>query len=204
MQLCPGVGDGLTALGPLLRPFITRWWTDKAAQLNADVEAARSVLEFEDFLFGRDRVALERIAEGLLNLQHGTCISCHTAIGRNREIDRFVPWAYSGDDGIDNLVAACHAAITARATLAGPDHLAAIIERNQTWAGDLAAMSVEQRWPRDPDRTHRITRAAYLRSPGERPPWICAGVGMIFVTLATASSRTRGTPCVIPARRDAL
>ena len=29
--------------------FITRWWTDKAAQLNPDVEAARSVLEFEEY-----------------------------------------------------------------------------------------------------------------------------------------------------------
>ena len=76
IRLYPGVGDALTALGPLLRPSITRWWTDKAATLNPDVEAARSVLEFEDFLFGRDRVALERIAEGLLDLQSGTCFYC--------------------------------------------------------------------------------------------------------------------------------
>jgi hypothetical protein len=73
IRLYAGVGDALTALAPLLRPFITRWWTDKAAQLNPDVGAARSVLEFEDFLFGRDRVALERIAEGLLDLQRGSC-----------------------------------------------------------------------------------------------------------------------------------
>ena len=42
ITLYPGVSDALTALGPLLRPFIRRWWTDKAAQLNPDVEAARS------------------------------------------------------------------------------------------------------------------------------------------------------------------
>lgn len=183
IRLYPGVGDALTALGPLLRPFITRWWTDKAATLNPDVEAARSVLEFEDFLFGRDRVALERIAEGLLDLQSGTCFYCHTPIGRNREIDHFIPWTYSGDDGIDNLVAACHRCNNSkRATLAGPGHLAEIIRRNQTWDQDLAALSVERRWPRDPDRTHRITRAAYLRSPGERPLWIRAGTGMIVAT----------------------
>jgi hypothetical protein len=67
--------------------LITRWGTDKAAQLNPDVEAARGVLEFEDFLFGRDRVALERIAEGLLDLQRGVCLYCQTRIGRDREID---------------------------------------------------------------------------------------------------------------------
>lgn len=113
----PGVGDALTALGPLLRPFITRWWTDKTAQLNPDVEAARSVLEFEDFRFGRDRVALERIADGLLDLQDGTCFYCRTSIGRNREIDHFVPWSYSGDDGIDNWSLRATSATTASAPL---------------------------------------------------------------------------------------
>ena len=204
IRLYPGVGDALTALGPLLRPFITRWWTDKAAALNPDVEAARSVLEFEDFLFGRDRVALERIAEGLLDLQRGTCFYCHTPIGRNREIDHFIPWTYSGDDGIDNLVAACHRCNNSkRATLAGPEHLAEIIRRNQTWDRDLAALSVERRWPRDPDRTHRITRAAYLRSPGERPLWIRAGTGMIVRHPRTAPPRTRGATRVTPAPSDA-
>ena len=71
ITLYPGVSDALTALGPLLRPFIRRWWTDKAAQLNPDVEAARSWLEFEDFLFGRDRVALKRVGEELVDLQNG-------------------------------------------------------------------------------------------------------------------------------------
>ena len=63
ITLFAGVGDALTVLGPLLRPFITRWWTEKAAKLNPDVEDARSVVDFEDFLFGRDRVALKGIAE---------------------------------------------------------------------------------------------------------------------------------------------
>jgi hypothetical protein len=185
IRLYPGVGDALTALGPLLRPFITRWWTDKAAQLNPDVEAARSVLEFEDFLFGRDRVALERIAEGLLDLQHGACFYCRGRIGRNREIDHFIPWTYSGDDGLDNLVAACHTCNNSkRATLAGPQHLAHLIDRNHSCDRDLAALSIERRWPRDHERSQRITRAAYLRSPGERSLWIHAGTGTVFETLA--------------------
>ena len=184
IKLYPGVGDALTALGPLLRPFITRWWTDKAAQLNPDVEAARSVLEFEDFLFGRDRNALERIAEGLLDLQNGDCFYCQIALTRNREIDHFIPWSYSGDDGLDNLVAACHRCNNSkRATLAGPDHLAHIIQRNRAWNHDLAALSTERRWPRDPDRTQRIARGAYLHSPGERPLWTMAPSGPVFEIL---------------------
>jgi hypothetical protein len=126
----------------------------------------------EDFLFGRDRVALERVAEGLLDLQRGRCFYCNTNIGSQREIDHFVPWSYSGDDGLDNLVAACHRCNNSkRATLAGPDHLGALLRRNHQWDGDLAALAAEWRWPRDHPRSLRITRAAYLHAPDERPLW---------------------------------
>jgi hypothetical protein len=65
------------------------------------------MLEFEDFLFGRDRVALERVAAGLF----------------------------------------------------------------------------ERRWRRDQPRSLRIARAAYLRSPDERPLWIHTRLGNRFETL---------------------
>jgi hypothetical protein len=107
IELRPGVATALTALGPLLRPFIMRWATDKAALLNPDVEAARSLVEFEAFLFGRDRVALQRIAEGLLDLQLGDCFYWHARLAAKREVDHFIPWSHSGDDGLDNLVVAC-------------------------------------------------------------------------------------------------
>jgi hypothetical protein len=186
ITLHPGVGEALTALGPLLRPFITRWWTDKAAQLNPDVEAARSVLEFEDFLFGRDRVALERVAEGLLDLQRGSCFYCGASLARDREIDHFVPWSYSGDDGLDNLVAACRGCNNSkRATLAGPDHLGRLLERNQRWDADLQSLATERRWPRDQPRSFRIARAAYLHSPDERPIWVQALTGGDFATVGS-------------------
>lgn len=184
ITLFPGVGDALTSLAPLLRPFITRWWTDKAAQLNPDVEAARSVLEFEDFLFGRDRIALERVTEGLLDLQHGDCFYCHGSVGAKREIDHFIPWSHSGDDGLDNLVAACHRCNNdKRAALPGPPHLADLFKRNQTWTSDLSALADERRWPRDHQRSTRIARAAYLRSPDERPLWIRTAIGAGYENL---------------------
>jgi hypothetical protein len=184
LKLHPGVAEALTTLAPLLRPFITRWWTDKAAQLNPDVEAARSVLEFEEFLFGRDRIALERVAEGLLDLQRGACFYCGGRIGKNREVDHFIPWSYSGDDGLDNLVAACRACNgSKRATLPGPDHLANLFERNRVWDGDLGALARERSWPRDRDRSGRITRFAYVRSPDERPIWSRSDGGVLFETV---------------------
>lgn len=172
VTLRPGVGEALTSLGPLLRPFITRWWTDKAAALNPDVEAARSVLEFEDFLFGRDRIALGRVAEGLLDLQRGRCFYCGASLDAKREVDHFIPWSHSGDDGLDNLVASCRRCNNAkRATLPGPAHVADLTERNEIWTADLSALSEERRWPRDYRRSTQIARAAYLHSPDERPIW---------------------------------
>ena len=172
IQLFPGVADALISLGPLLRPFITRWWTDKAAKLNPDVEAAQSVIEFEDFLFGRDRQALERIAESLLDLQAGACFYCESRVTRNREIDHFVPWSRSGDDGLDNLVAACRRCNNdKRATLPAAKHLDALLRRNALWDRDLASIATERQWPRNRPRTLAVIRTAYLTGSGERSLW---------------------------------
>lgn len=190
ITLFPGVAEALVSLGPLLRPFITRWWTDKAAQLNRDVEAAESVLEFEHFLFGRDRKALERIAAGLLELQTGACFYCRRPLPGKRAIDHFVPWSYSGDDGLDNLVCACQRCNGEKsATLAGPEHLADLLERNRRHDHALRSLAEERHWPRDSVRSERITRTAYLRSPDERPLWICTGNDSHFENLGALRTR---------------
>jgi hypothetical protein len=53
---------------------------------------------------------------------------CNRTIARKCEIDHFLPRSYSGDEGLDNLAAACHRCNNSKpATLAGPDHLAALL-----------------------------------------------------------------------------
>lgn len=173
IRLFPGAAPSLISLGPLLRPFIMRWWSEKAAALNPRVEEATSMLNFEQFMFGRDRVALDRIAEGLLDLQAGRCFYCENEIRKKREIDHFVPWSQSGDDGLFNLVASCAKCNNSkRSILAGADFLDSLINRNGTWASDLTSLSNERSWPADRLRSARIAQAAYLNSPGERPLWL--------------------------------
>lgn len=173
IKLYPGTAQSLISLGPLLRPFIMRWWSDKAAALNPDVEHAASMLEFERFMFGRQRVGLERIAEGLLDLQAGRCFYCRSSVGRAREIDHFVPWSQSGDDGLFNLVASCSRCNSSKSSiLAGADFLESLIDRNEAWSSDIAGLATERAWPADRSRSNRITRSAYLSSPGERPVWL--------------------------------
>ena len=176
ISLLPGVATAFIALGPMLRPFITRSWADKAAQLNPQVPAARSLIEFEDFLFGREHATLVRIAEQLLGLQRGVCFYCHQPVRRDRKLDHFVPWSHCGDDGLDNLVASCRRCNNdKRATLAGPEHLADVLERNARFTTELASIAESKRWPRDRERSASVLRVAYMHAPDERPLWTMVG-----------------------------
>jgi hypothetical protein len=172
IRLLTGARESLISLGPLLRPFITRWWMDKAARLNKQVGAATSMLEFEQFMFGPERQALDQVREGLADLQEG-CFYCGVGLDRKSEVDHFIPWSFSGDDGLDNLVVACRACNSEKsANLAAPDFLAQVIERNARWQGDLLSLSSERNWPKNLDRTTKITRSVYLLSPAEKPLWL--------------------------------
>jgi hypothetical protein len=167
------VRDSLISLGPLLRPFIVRSWIEKAANLNGHIDAADAMVHFERFMFRPEREAPSKVREGLLDIQQGRCIYCLGRLGAGNEVDHFVPWSFSGDDGLDNLVIACHPCNNRkRATLAGPEFLEAILERNDLWQADLTALSQERSWPKNEDRTMKITRSAYLHSPAEKPVWM--------------------------------
>ena len=162
ISLLPGVAESLVSLGALIRPFIMRWWSEKAARLNPAVEEAASMLNFEQFMFGRDRVALERIGEGLLDLQSGRCFYCKTSLARIREIDHFVPWSQSGDDGLSNLVAACRKCNSSKSSiLAGPEYLERLLVRNTDWKSDLPSLANERTCRHDPPRPNRVIESAY-------------------------------------------
>jgi HNH endonuclease len=122
---------------------------------------------------------------------NGRSRACCTRVAAKREIDHFIPWGHSGDDGLDNLVAACRRCNNAkRAALPGPDHVADLTERNRTWNNDLRAIAEERRWPRDlyaPDGSH------------ERPT--CA---RRKVWPATSSREGRGSPRPQPGRTRRL
>jgi hypothetical protein len=188
VALLPGVAAGLVSLGPLLRPFVTRWWSEKAARLNPGVEAARALVEFEDFLFGRDRVALARVAEGLLDLQAARCFYCARRVARDREVDHVVPWSHSGDDGLDNLVVACRPCNNhKRANLPAARHIAALVQRRAAYEVDLEHLADERRWPRAPRRTLAAQYSAYLRLPEAGWTWTAdAATGLRRIVSARA------------------
>lgn len=172
LLLRPGAAEALVTLGPLLRPFILRLWAEKAASLNPNaVPGARAVHEFERFLFGSERSTLTRLTADLATLQDGGCFYCRAPLA-GADVDHFVPWSYGADDGLDNLVAACPRCNNGkRAILAGPRHVAELRARNERMSPELDTIALRRAWVRDPIRTTKITRAAYLVGSDERRLW---------------------------------
>ena len=172
VTLREGVAGALVSLGPLLRPFLTRWWADKAAALNRNaLPDAQAMVDFEQFLFGPERVALRRLTNPLMDLQLGDCFYCRKQL-TSVEVDHFMPWSHSADNGLDNLVAACRSCNNAkRAMLPAARHLRDLLERNERYTADLAGIASERLWPRDSSRTGGIVRSLYLASASERPTW---------------------------------
>src|SRR5438094_10393379 len=71
IHLRPGVGEALVRLNHLLRPLIHHQWAVKVATLNRLDE-----YQLERFLFGAERVPLERVRGPIIELQEGRCFYC--------------------------------------------------------------------------------------------------------------------------------
>src|SRR5437867_3032664 len=102
--LRPGVGEALVRLNHLLRPLIHHQWAVKVATLNRLDE-----YQLERFLFGAERVPLERVRGPIIELQEGRCFYCAERLasraGQTPDVDHFIPWSRYPDDSLENLVA---------------------------------------------------------------------------------------------------
>ena len=128
------------------------------ARLNELEESA-----LEDFLFGRERIALVPLRPALRELQEGRCFYCG---GRHY----FIPWSRYRDDGLDNLVLAdrgCNGA--KRDFLASARHVRRWRERMESPV--VSEVAAAERWPRHPETTLGVARAVYLRLPAGSPLW---------------------------------
>src|SRR5438093_6342959 len=102
IHLRPGVGEALVRLNHLLRPLIHHQWAVKVATLNRLDE-----YQLERFLFGAERVPLERVRGPIIELQEGRCFYCAERLasraGQTPDVDHFIPWSRYPDDGLENL-----------------------------------------------------------------------------------------------------
>jgi hypothetical protein len=172
IQLRPGVGGWLVRLAPLIRPLVQAKWAARVAARNSDlVDAGR----LDEFLFGAQRISLQRIRGPLAEAQGHDCFYCAGRLATRCAVDHYLPWSRHPDNTIDNLVAAHPACNNAKsASLAGLEHLQHWLARFQP--GDPAYAATAQTasatgWPRRSDRVLSTARvAATLRPcPVHRP-----------------------------------
>jgi 5-methylcytosine-specific restriction endonuclease McrA len=177
LHLVDGAGKHLLAIAGLARPVVEREWLRHVARRNADQV---DELRLESFLFGSERISLQRVRDPLLTVQSGRCFYCDGERGP-WDVDHFLPWARWPDDRLDNLVVA-HARCNndKRAALAALDH----VERwwPRLLPGDpldrqLDELASSLDWPRRPDRTAGGARGLYLHQPQGTMLW--AGPGQV-------------------------
>jgi len=164
IRLLPGVAENLVRLNGLLRPLIHRDWAAMVARINRDVFDEASL---EGFLFGVDRTALVPVRRDLVELQNGRCFYCDQPLGRQIEVDHFIPWSRYADNAIQNLVAAdkgCNG--KKRNFIAATEHLAHWVERNadgSAAARQLEEISRKRSWESHGEETLGVARSIYLR-----------------------------------------
>lgn len=173
--LKPGVGEGLLLLSPLLRAQLEIQWMAYVSERN---RLPRTGLN--RYLFGFMRSEVASLAKHLVPLQNSKCFYCGGAITKaNAHIDHVVPWSFSHDDGLDNLVAACAACnLNKSAMLLGLAHL-------KTWGKRLVVGSPENLTisgvatkhgiHRNLDLTRQLARSAYSLAPQGTSVWNSRG-----------------------------
>ncbi len=73
LYLRQGVGEWLVRLTPLLRPLVEMKWTKRVADRNPEFVDQQLL---DAFLFGAERIDLDRVRVPLLELQGGNCFYC--------------------------------------------------------------------------------------------------------------------------------
>lgn len=163
----PGVSQQLVQLSGVLRPLIHRQWAMMVAQVN-EMEESR----LERFLFGMDRIPLQPVQNGLVQLQQKRCFYCQETLRNDVQIDHFIPWARHPDNAIENLVAT-HAACNhnKRDFLASVEHVAHWRRRLEQEQDALTNLAQKTSWESQQGRVLSVARALYFPLPPQTRLW---------------------------------
>ena len=167
IRLQPRVGECLSRLHALMRPFVQQDWARMVAVCNHMEDS-----KLQEFLFGANRKALESVRKPLAVLQEGRCFYCEGPLGNVAHVDHFLPWARFAEDGLANLVVAdapCNG--NKRDHLPGHEFVQKWRRRAQAEHAKLASLSAELRWQLGDGEAVGAARAAYLRLPDDTRLW---------------------------------
>lgn len=161
-----GVAQALAKSAPLIRMATQDVWVREVAAIN---RLQTQEEQLRAFLFGADRIQLQRVGAGLRDLGATECYWCGGALGRTHEVDHVIPWSRYPNDDLFNLVLSdreCNNNKRAR-LIAAP-----LVERwtSRDQSG-LASLAGELNWPFAPQRSGQVAASAYRYLPTGIATW---------------------------------
>ena len=148
----------------LISDLVRGAWVRFVRQQNMDVlgEAA----DLNEFLFGSERAALTAVRPVLIDIQHGACFYCGSALKpANTEVDHFIAWArYPVDLGHNFVLAdrACNG--KKRDRLPAIVHLAAWADRNERFGGQIREALEERGFVAELAASNQVAHWAYAQA----------------------------------------
>jgi HNH endonuclease len=160
ITLEPGVAYCFRAFHPMIVEMVEGAWLHHVRRYNP--EALGPASDLHAFLFGSERVSLDRFRPVLEDVQRGRCFYCERGIRAESHVDHFIPWRRFPLDLGHNFVLA-HANCNERKgdRLAAEEHLAKWAERNRTHGAELVGRFDERGLRHDLRTTWRVAEWAY-------------------------------------------
>lgn len=158
-----GVAYCLRNFYEILRNLIEGAWVNYVRAQN--LELLGPTTDLVSFLFGVDRTALGVYRPVLAELQLGTCFYCRQSLRGAGAVDHFIPWSkYPVDLGHNFVLAHERCNAKKRDFLAGEDHLAFWLERNDTHREALQQFFERSRVANSLESSVSIARWAYTQT----------------------------------------
>ena len=144
IELRAGVAYCFRKFHGLISDLVRGAWVRFVRQQNIDILGETA--DLNEFLFGGERAGLAAVRPVLMDIQHGACFYCGSALKpMNTDVDHFVAWARYPIDLGHNFVLADRACNNKkRDRLPACNHLAAWTERNARF-GDQIGTALENR-----------------------------------------------------------
>jgi hypothetical protein len=181
--LRPGVAACFRAQFPVIQALVQMAWLAFVQRLPANRTMLGSTTDLSEFLFGAERSGLRVIAEGLLDLQTGTCFYCGRRIRDGGAVDHFIPWSrYPLDLGHNFVLAHASCNQDKRDMLAATGHLERWVGRNADDAVTLEEVIAKARFPADADASTSIAEWAYESTERQR--------GLVWVRVGETAALT--------------
>jgi hypothetical protein len=137
--------------------------------------------DVEGYLFGRDRIPLQRAGDALKHHYGSSCFYCR--IRPASEVDHVLPWSLYGIDGLINLVPACRICNSNKSqSIPAVRHVKEALGRCQVLESVAGAIG----WPTEFERVVSAAKGLYATRPDCSPLWSAVGD---YTTLDT-SERT--------------